>query len=131
MISGIYAAAFALIQIWMILKVAMTRRGEKVSLGDGGNDTLSRKMRGHGNFVETVPMALFLMVIAELSGAPLWCIHVLGLLMLCSRILHYIGLTTGTGYGKPRVYGMMLTFLVYVLGASLCLWLVIPVLTVA
>lgn len=131
MISGIYAAVFALIQVWMILKVAMTRRGEKVSLGDGGNDTLSRKMRGHGNFVETVPMALFLMVIAELSGAPFWTIHLLGLLMLCARILHYVGLTTGTGYGKPRFYGMMLTFLVYVLGALLCLWLVMPVLSVS
>jgi hypothetical protein len=128
MITGLYAAIFALIQIKFTLNVAMRRKGAKISLGDGGDDTLNRKIRAHGNFVETVPMALFLMGIAELSGAPFWSIHVLGGLMLIGRILHYSAIVTGTGYGKNRMYGMMLTFLVYVLGAGLCLWLSVPLL---
>ncbi len=128
MITGIYAAVFAIFQIVITLKIVELRHAEKVSLGDGGVEAVNRKIRGHGNFTETVPMALVLMLIAELSGSPFWCIHALGLLMVVSRVMHYAGVTTGTGHGKFRKNGMRLTALVFVLGALLCLWLAWPVL---
>ncbi len=128
MISGIYAALFALMQVFLTLRIVKARSINKVSLGDGGHEELMRKIRGHGNFVETVPMVLILMLIAELSGAPLWCIHVLGLLMIAARAMHYIGMTKGT---RHRVHGVQLTVLVFVLGALLCLWLAWPTLLAA
>ena len=128
MVSGLYAAILAFIQYALIMRVVKVRNSEKVSLGDGGHEALQRRIRAHGNFVETVPMALVLMVIAELSGAPLWSIHVLGLLMVGARVAHAIGINSGTGYGKFRFYGMVATVVVYILGALLCLWLAFPVL---
>jgi len=128
MVSGVYAAVFALVQFFLTLNVVKLRWSKKVSLGDGDHDALTRSIRGHGNFIETVPIVLLLMLIAELSGSPLWCIHVLGLLMVVSRVLHYVGVTTGTGHGKYRSYGMQMTGLCFVLGALLCLWLAWPVL---
>ncbi len=128
MISGLYAALFAFVQIYLTMNVVKVRKGQKVSLGDGGHDALQRRIRAHGNFVETVPLALFLMVIAELSGSPLWCIHALGLLMLGARISHVIGITSGMGHGKFRFYGMVATLSVFILGGLLCLWLAWPML---
>lgn len=110
------------------MNIVKVRWGKKVSLGDGGDDELMRKVRAHGNFVETVPMILFLMVISELSGAPFWALHILGGLALVARISHYIGVTTGSGHGKFRFYGMVMTIIVFVLGALLNLWLAWPML---
>ena len=128
MVTGLYAAILAFIQYTLILRVVKIRRSEKVSLGDGGHEALQRRIRAHGNFVETVPMALILMIIAELSGAPFWSVHALGLLMVGARVAHVIGINSGTGHGKFRFYGMVTTVLVYMLGALLCLWLAFPVL---
>lgn len=128
MISGFYAALYAILLVVFILNIARIRLAHRISLGDGGNEQLKRKIRGHANFVETVPMALGLMMIAELSGAPFWSLHGLGMLMLVSRLIHYRGLTTGKGYGWLRSCGVLMTFAVYILGAVLCAWLSLPAL---
>ena len=93
-----------------------------MSLGDGGIDVLQTGMRVHGNFVETVPMALILMGITELSGAASWVIYALGALMVVSRAAHAYALSTPPGYGPYRAVGMVLTFMVYILGAATCIW---------
>lgn len=126
MITGLYTAVLAFLQIVFTLNIVRLRRGNKVSLGDGGHDHILRKIRAHGNFTETVPLALILMILAELSGSPLWCIHVLGLMLIAGRTLHYAGITTGKGYGSLRFYGMVLTLSVYLLGGLLCLWMAVP-----
>ena len=128
MVSGLYAAIFVLLQVIFIMKVVKLRWAKEISLGDGGDEELNRRVRGHANFIETVPMALALMVIAELSGAPLWAVHALGTLMVLARISHYYGMTTGSGHGKFRFYGMVITITVLGLGAALCVWLALPVL---
>ncbi len=128
MISGLYAAFFALIQIRFTMNVVKIRRGEKVSIGDGGKDHLLRAVRGHGNFTETVPIFLILLVISEMSGAPFWTIHVLGVLMIAGRLAHYRGLSSGTGHGKFRFYGMVASVAAIASAALLCLWLSVPLL---
>lgn len=122
MTTGIYAALFAFGLIALTFRVALLRMKHKVVLGAGENQELERNMRAHGNFVETVPMALVLMMILELNGALPWVIHWLGLLMIISRVSHFIGLTTGNGYGAYRTGGVFLTFAVYLIGGLLCLW---------
>ena len=42
----------------------------QVGLGDGGEKTLLRHIRVHGNFGEYVPFILMLMLMGELLGAP-------------------------------------------------------------
>ena len=124
MITGLYAALLALFQIFLTLRVVRLRWSRRVALGDGEDKELTREIRAHGNFVETVPMALLLILIAEFSGAPSSCVHALGAILLVSRASHFIGITTGNSAGKCRMYGMIGTLLVLLLGAVLNIWLI-------
>lgn len=118
MVTGMYAGIFALAAVFLIINVVKRRMKYKVSFGAGGEKDLERYIRAHGNFMETVPLALILIGVAEFNGASLWLVYTMGDLMCLSRLLHYFGLTTGKGYGKLRGWGMLLTFFVYVLGAG-------------
>ena len=80
-------------------------------------------MRVHGNFVETVPMALILLALMELGGAPLALVYALGMAMVVARMAHAHALMTPPGYGLWRIVGMMLTFTLYAVGAGVCFWL--------
>jgi len=120
MITGLYAAILALIQVKLTLNVVKIRRGQKISIGDGGDEALARAMRVHGNFIETVPIALILILIAEFSGGPFWALHAFGGALVLGRILHMIGLSSAQAPGKFRFYGMVLTLSVIILAALLC-----------
>jgi len=120
MVTALYAGIFALMQVFLTLRVVQKRMFHQVSLGHGDNEDLMRHIRIHGNFVETIPMALFLMMLLESSGLDWWVIHALGGAMLLSRILHMVGLLTGDGRGHLRTAGVMLMILVYIVGAVLC-----------
>lgn len=117
MITGLYLSIFGLVLIFLIVRVVLLRMRYKVSLGDGGHDDLLRAMRVHGNYVETIPMALLVMLMVELGGASLWVVHAMGVTMIVSRVLHFIGLTH-KGYDIYRVIGMILMMSVYILGAA-------------
>lgn len=120
MITGLYAAIFVLIQMVMVIWIARSRVKEKVSLGDGGDDSLLRKTRVYGNFTEVVPMALLLMLLVEMNTMIPWIVHLMGTMMMGSRVLHALGLLTGPGYGLYRMVGMLLTMAVFIIGAALC-----------
>ncbi|MGH1398037.1 MAG: MAPEG family protein [Alphaproteobacteria bacterium] len=122
MITGLYAAIFALLQAAMIPWIAKSRMKEKTSLGTGSN-ALNAKIRTYGNFIEIIPLALILMLLAELSGAPFWSIHGLGLIMITSRLLHAKGILTPPSYGIYRMVGMIFSITVFILGAILNLYL--------
>ncbi len=121
MITGFYAGIFALGAVFLMLNVIRRRYKYEVSLGAGGEDDLERYIRVHGNFVETVPLALILMGIIEFNGASVWAIHALGVAMIASRVMHYIGMTTGNGRGFFRKFGVALTFISYVAGGILAI----------
>lgn len=123
MITGVYIAIFAIVQAVMVVWIAKTRMAEKVSLGSGDSSLLEVRSRVYGNFIEVVPVAVLLMLIAELGGAPHWIIHWMGGLMILSRVFHARGLLTPPGYGKYRMAGMMLAMAVFVIGAVMCLTL--------
>ncbi len=83
----------------------------------------------YGNFTEVVPLAVLLMSVAELGGAPHWIIHWMGVLMVLSRILHARGLLRPPGYGSYRMAGVLLAMAVFLIGAVLCVTLAIPHMT--
>jgi uncharacterized membrane protein YecN with MAPEG domain len=122
MITGLYAGLCAFMMMVLVLRVVARRIKHRVSLGDGGNDDLNRHMRAHGNFAETVPLALLLMLLLEMRGIPFWILHWLGALLVMGRISHIIGLTTGKGYGPYRMAGMILTMSVYIIGGALAVY---------
>lgn len=128
MITGFYVALLALMQIGLTLAVVQQRRTQKVSLGtDKGDWHLIRAVRAHGNFTEIVPMAVLVILLAELQGAPLWAVHSLGILLVLGRILHaYAIFKCKYSTGMPRVVGIVLNLFVLLLGGLVNLWLAIP-----
>lgn len=114
-ITPIYAALLAILFVALSFRVIGFRRANRVSLGDGDNSDLLRRVRVHGNFAEYVPFALLLMLLAELQGTSGWVLHMLGLLLLTGRILHAVAITNGQMGG--RVGGMVLTFLTLISAA--------------
>lgn len=125
MISAIYIAVLAIAQIALTANVVRMRLTQKVSLGtEKGDAELLRAVRAHGNFIEIVPMGLLLLLAGELQGAPGWCVHSLGMLLLAGRGLHaYAILKCPHSAGMPRTIGMLLNLAALFFGALVNLWL--------
>ncbi len=120
-VTSIYIGINALIMLALALLVVRTRVLTKTDLGDGGNPLMLRAIRAHANNVEYVPMALLLLAVAEMSYAPVWLLHVLGLALTGGRIVHAAGLYQTAGASAGRLVGTILTWLVLLVGGVACL----------
>ncbi len=114
-ITPLYAAVAALMLISLSVRVIGMRRRRRVSIGDGEDEILARRIRAQGNFIEYVPMALVLLLLLELGGASAWLLHGLGIALLAGRLVHAWSLAAHNGTG--RIIGMGLTFGVLVVAA--------------
>ncbi len=123
-VSPIYIALLGLMFIVMTMRVGLYRVKNKVDIGDGDDAELLRRIRGQGNFVETVPMALFLLVVMEVLGASDTWLHILGAALVIGRFLHYLGLTK-IGPFICRPAGMAATLLTVLVSS---VWILLDVL---
>jgi len=107
-VSPIYVALLGLVFIVLTMRAGLYRAKTKIFIGVGDDPEMLRRMRGQANFVETVPMAVFLLVIMEVLGASGLWLHSLGGALLAGRIAHYLGLAQ---LAPPvfRVVGMVAT----------------------
>lgn len=110
-VTAFYASILAFVYLYITALVILFRRGNRIGVGDGGNDTLQRLIRVHGNFAEYVPLSLILLAILEISTEIGWLIHGFGIALTAGRILHAYGLRHNSGASWQRVTGMMLTLL--------------------
>ncbi len=117
MITPFYAGILTIIYIALSVRVIGARRAAAVGLGDGGNRNVLRATRVHANFAEYVPLALVLMMLAELQSAPIWFLHVMGLALIGARAIHAYGLGQEPEPMRCRVIGMATTFAVLITGA--------------
>ncbi len=115
LVTPLYAALAASILIVLALRVIAARRDRGVAIGDGADEDLVRRIRAQGNFAEYTPLALLLILLLELGGAPAWQLHLLGVALILGRIVHAWSLAAHSG--KGRVAGMILTFFVLAAGA--------------
>ncbi|MBV8907399.1 MAG: MAPEG family protein [Sphingomonas sp.] len=100
------AAAAAVVNGWLIARTGNLRRALRISVGDGGNEALLRRMRAQSNFLETTPFFLFLVLGLELSGASRIGLAGLAAIFILARISHGIGMEGGDK-SRWRMYGMM------------------------
>ncbi|NNF62333.1 MAG: glutathione S-transferase, partial [Gammaproteobacteria bacterium] len=121
-ITALYAGLLAIL-LTIISAIAGIMRGrKKISVGDGGDMELLVAMRRHANAVEYVPLALILIGILELNGANSTFLHVLGAVLVISRIAHAYGLKPD-GIGDPfRGIGAGGTALMIVVAAGYAIW---------
>jgi len=111
-ITGVTAALISLLFLALAARVAGFRHKAKIGIGDGGNTTLNRAIRAHGNLAEHAPFVLLMMLCYEMSGGARWLLIASGAIFLVARILHALGLlrTAGTSFG--RFWGVVLTWAV-------------------
>jgi uncharacterized membrane protein YecN with MAPEG domain len=120
-ISLTIAAAAALLNLWLTMRVARVRGQEKIYVGDGGNERVIRRMRAHSNFIENTAFVLILLALAELGlGSSMW-LWGAGALYLAGRIVHALGMD-GMKWG--RTAGTTMTMLVQLGLAGLALFIV-------
>jgi uncharacterized protein len=89
---------------------------------DGGDEPLLRRIRAHGNFVETAPMALLLLALLELRGLGAAWLWGIGICLVLGRLFHLAGILNKQAMWS-RLVGMVLTLCVLSLQGVLCLWL--------
>jgi uncharacterized protein len=109
-VTSIYAALLSLLYVLLSVRVIGVRRSLRIGLADGGHRLLIRRIRVHANFVEYVPLALILMLLAETQRGPKSLVHVIGLLLLCGRLVHAYGVGQEPEVRYCRSIGMVLTF---------------------
>lgn len=106
-----FAGCCALLQCLLTALVIVRRAQTGVSFLDGGDDQLLRRMRAHGNFSETTPMALLLMLLLELRGFSSVGLMSFGFALLIGRALHAKSLLSDNA-AWSRLSGMVLTLAV-------------------
>jgi uncharacterized membrane protein YecN with MAPEG domain len=100
------AAAAAVLHIWLAARVSQLRASQKVSIGDGGNEALIRRMRAHANYGENMPVVLILLALIELAGGDSRILWAAAILFIVSRILHAFGMDRSPP-SRLRMFGMM------------------------
>ncbi len=110
-ITPLYAGLIGLLFIVLSGRVIVQRRSEGVSVGDGDNKGLIKRMRVQANCAEYAPFGLLLLAMSELQGAPGWVVHLLGLTLLAGRLMHAYGFGSTPQIMPLRKMGMVLTFL--------------------
>lgn len=110
-ITLFYAGLLALWFLVLSIRVVNLRGHSDANLGDGGDALLLRRIRGHGNFAEYVPLILILMALLESGGAAAWLLHAIGIVLVAARLLHGVSLSFTEQWKFGRFYGTLLTFI--------------------
>jgi uncharacterized protein len=90
------AAAAALINIWLSIRISRLRHALGISVGDGGNEAIARRMRAQLNFAENAPLVLILIAAVELAGRGGWWLQPVAAAFLLGRVAHGFGMDGGS-----------------------------------
>ncbi|WP_373489334.1 MAPEG family protein [Blastomonas sp.] len=104
------AAAAGLINLWLAIRIGQVRTSQKVSVGDGGNEFVIRRMRAQANFVEFTPFVLLLIAAFEISGLGGTWLWAVGLVYMAGRLAHGLGMDGGT-FKLGRMIGTLISML--------------------
>ena len=103
------AAACAFINLWLAMRIGAVRRAENISIGDGGNERLTARMRAQLNFAEFAPVVLILLAVTEMARGASIGLWVAAVAFVLARIAHPIGMD---GVMPARGFGIIVTFAV-------------------
>ena len=100
-----------LLCVALTFRVIDARRASGVSLGDGGDEVLLRRMRGQGNANEQIPITLIALLVAEMVSGGGWLLAIFAALFCAGRLAH--GIAFGwTLHNQPlRFFGTIASLL--------------------
>ncbi len=96
-VTPLYAALLGFLLVYLSIRVIRLRRRLKVAIGGGGEAVIERAARVQANFSEYVPMALILLLLAEIQGGSPLVLHAIGLALSWSG-----GPPMPSGLARPR-----------------------------
>lgn len=123
MITSLYATPIAILFVVLSARVITYRRGNRISMGDQGDNSLLKRMRAQANCAEYAPFGILLMILIEMQGVAIWAVHGVGMLLLVGRLMHGVGFSASPPIMTLRVWGMMLTLSAYLLAILVLLGL--------
>lgn len=118
---ALYAALNAILLVVLAINAGARRSGQNIQPGMMGDGALTRAIRAHANFTENAPLALLLLAALALTNTAALPIHVLGAAFTFGRVVHALGMMQPTHPNALRFIGNILTWLVLLGGAGLCL----------
>lgn len=105
------AAAAAVLNLWLGIRIGALRTALQISVGDGGSEALQRRMRAQLNYVENTAFVLVLIAAIELAGTGgQWLAYVAAAYFI-ARIAHAFGMDGGKAQ-IGRMIGTIVTMLV-------------------
>jgi uncharacterized membrane protein YecN with MAPEG domain len=119
--AALYAGLHGLLLIALMASVSLGRHRTKAALGDAGDEGLRRRIRAHGNFIEYVPLTLLVIALAQHLGMGSLFVHLLGLVLLASRILHAYGISQVNEPMALRSIGISGTIIVLAIASIYCI----------
>lgn len=119
-IVAAYAALLVLLVTVLALNVSRNRIESRVSFGDGGSMPLQAAIRAHMNALEQILPLLPLLWFAAWLEQPAWSLHMVGMTLLVSRVLHAIGMLK-----RNFLFRRLGAMLSYVLGIGMPVWLLV------
>ncbi len=120
--TAMAAAVIAVLQVVLMLAVGLKRQASGVSLGDGGDQELLRRMRRHGNLIENAPMFLILLMLLEIIGGTPSIVLIFAGLFVLARLSHAISLSSEGAPLALRAIGAMGTILSLLGTAGMLIW---------
>ena len=122
-ITALYACLLVPLYVLLAARIILMRFSARVSVGDGGDKDLLRRMRVHANFAEYVPFALLLMGLAESLALDARLLHGVGIVLALGRYAHAYGMSRRKDILPLRTGGMIATLCVLIVLAASCFFL--------
>lgn len=95
-VTALYGSLNAIFNIALAGAVSRARNQHGISLGETKkgerSNPLSLAIRIHANNAEFVPLAIIVMLLAELCGGSSMVLHIAGGTLLTCRVFHMIGM---------------------------------------
>lgn len=121
-ITGLYTALAALLVLVLSMRVVLRRVSAHVTLGDGDDKELKKRIRAQANAIEYLPLALLLLLCLEWNQTQPVILHACGIVLIVARFVHGFGLSRTGGLSPERMIGTSATWLVMLAMALLLLW---------
>lgn len=118
-ITAIFTFIFAVFIFILMFRVASMRKKYKVGYGSSKQDPLKMAISAHSNAVENIPLALFLIMLLEISHANQVLLFILSSIFLIARVFHAVGLSHSIGVSFGRTYGTLISWITVILMAAL------------
>lgn len=119
-VTALVAGIFALLIVPLSVQVSLRRAKANAVFGDAGDETLRRRVRAHGNFIEYAPLAVIALGLVEYRGGAHWLVWSLALGFVFSRVAHALGMLF-TATPPARAVAMLVNHLSFLAAG---IWLV-------